>query len=139
MIIETERLILRPFRESDAADVLELVFIKQKWHNSSMKKVKKTRKPYPTDLTDAQWREIEPLYSGMRNRKWSKRELTNAVLYITKTGCQWRNLPHDFPPYQTAYSFSAGDKSQDYGRKSSFIWLKRFVLMPEETLNPAML
>ena len=91
---------------------LELVFIKQKWHNSSMKKVKETRKPYPTDLTDAQWREIEPLYSGMRNRKWSKRELTNAVLYITKTGCQWRNLPHDFPPYQTVYSFfSRGQKS----------------------------
>ena len=46
-----------------------------------MKKAKETRKPYPTDLTDTQWREIEPLYSGMRNRKWSKRELTNAVLY----------------------------------------------------------
>jgi len=40
-----------------------------------------------------QWSEIEPLYSGMRNRKWSKRELTNAVLYIVKTGCQWRQLP----------------------------------------------
>ena len=77
-----------------------------------MKKVKETRKPYPTDLTDTQWGEIEPLYSGMRNQKWSKRELTNAVLYITKTGCQWRNLPHDFPPYQTVYSFfSRGQKS----------------------------
>ena len=41
----------------------------------------------------------------MRNRKWSKRELTNTVLYIVKTGCQWRQLPHDFPPYQTVYSF----------------------------------
>lgn len=70
------------------------------------------RKSYPTDLTDAQWKEIEPLYAGMRNRKWSKRELTNAVLYVTKTGCQWRNLPHDFPPYQTVYSFfSRGQKS----------------------------
>ena len=77
-----------------------------------MKKRQEMRKSYPTDLTDAQWKEIEPLYTGMRNRKWSKRELTNAVLYVTKTGCQWRNLPHDFPPYQTVYSFfSRGQKS----------------------------
>lgn len=77
-----------------------------------MRKTKEMRKAYPTDLTDAQWKEIEPLYTGMRNRKWSKRELTNAVLYVTKTGCQWRNLPHDFPPYQTVYSFfSRGQKS----------------------------
>ena len=62
-------------------------------------------KPYPTDLRDTQWKEIAPLYSGMRNRKWSKRKLTNTVLYIVKTGCQWRQLPHDFPPYQTVYSF----------------------------------
>ena len=70
-----------------------------------MKEARAEHKPYPTDLTDAQWSEIEPLYSGMRNRKWSKRKLTNTVLYIVKTGCQWRQLPHDFPPYQTVYSF----------------------------------
>lgn len=70
-----------------------------------MEKIKITRKQYPSDLTDAQWHEIEPLFTNMRNRKWSKRELTNAVLYINKTGCQWRNLPHDFPPYQTVFSF----------------------------------
>ena len=81
-------------------------------YNSRMKEARAEHKPYPTDLTDAQWSEIEPLYSGMRNRKWSKRELTNAVLYIVKTGCQWRQLPHDFPPYQTVYSFfSRGAKS----------------------------
>ena len=81
-------------------------------YNSRMKEARAEHKPYPTDLTDAQWSEIEPLYSEMRNRKWSKRELTNAVLYIVKTGCQWRQLPHDFPPYQTVYSFfSRGAKS----------------------------
>ena len=70
-----------------------------------MKEARQRRKPYPTDLTDTQWAAIEPLYSGMRNRKWSKRELTDAVLYLVKTGCQWRQLPNDFPPYQTVYSF----------------------------------
>ncbi len=41
----------------------------------------------------------------MRNREWSKRELTNAVLYLVENGCKWRNLPHDFPPYSTVHSF----------------------------------
>lgn len=70
-----------------------------------MKKYKKEREKYASDLTDAQWREIAPLFVGCRNRKWSKRELLNAVLYIVKTGCQWRNMPHDFPPYATVHSF----------------------------------
>ena len=60
---------------------------------------------YPTDLTDEQWELIKPLFAGMRNRKWSKRELVNAVLYLVKTGCQWRQLPHDFPPVFTVHSF----------------------------------
>lgn len=68
--------------------------------------MKKTeRKKYDSDLTDEQWAKLEPLYIGMRNRDWSKRELTNAVLYLNKTGCQWRNLPHDLPPWKTVYSF----------------------------------
>lgn len=88
----------------------ELVFITQKWYNCNKKEVKSERKPYPTDLTDAQRSEIEALYSGMRKR--SKRELTNAVLCIVKTGCQRRQLPHDFPPHQTVYRFfSRGAKS----------------------------
>ena len=109
---------------------LELVFISETWYNSSMKEVRAGRKPYPTDLTDSQWEEIEPLYSGMRNRKWSKRELTNAVLYIVKTGCQWRQLPHDFPPYQTVYSFfSRGAKSG--------LWEKILAHLVEKTRKDA--
>ncbi len=64
-----------------------------------------TRKPYATDLTDRQWEIILPLLSHLRVYIWSKRELINAVLYLVKTGCQWRNLPHDFPPWKTVYSF----------------------------------
>ena len=63
------------------------------------------RKKYPTDLTDRQWEEIKPLYKGMRTYKWSKRELTDAVLYLVDFGCEWRQLPHDFPPYSTVHSF----------------------------------
>lgn len=70
-----------------------------------MSGMKNERKPYSTDLTDSQWEAIEPLFVGMRNRQWSKRELLNAMLYKVDNGCKWRNLPHDFPPWQTVYSF----------------------------------
>ena len=63
------------------------------------------RKSYPSDLTDKQWEEIAPLYTGMRNCTWSKRELTDAVLYLVDSGCKWRQLPHDFQPYSTVHSF----------------------------------
>ena len=63
------------------------------------------RQSYPTDLTDKQWETIEPLFTKMRKYKWSKRELTNAVLYLVDSGCKWRQLPHDFPPYSTVHSF----------------------------------
>ena len=70
-----------------------------------MKKEYLKRKSYQTDLTDKQWEEIEPLFVGMRVYKYSKRELLNAVLYVVDSGCKWRQLPHDFPAWQTVYSF----------------------------------
>ena len=63
------------------------------------------RKAYPTDLTDSQWAVIAPLFKGMRKYKYSKRELLNAVLYLVDNGCKWRALPHEFPAWQTVYSF----------------------------------
>lgn len=67
------------------------------------------RKPYPTDLTDDQWRRIEPLMPKKDNRGrkpiHSRREMFNALLYLTRTGCQWRMLPHDFPPHEAVYAF----------------------------------
>jgi len=70
-----------------------------------MNKCKICRQSYPSDLTDTQWAEIEPLFSGLREYTWPKRELMDAVLYLVKTGCQWRHLPHDFPPHSTVHSF----------------------------------
>lgn len=63
------------------------------------------RAKYSTDLTDDQWFVIAPLFQDMRNRLWPKRELINAVFYKVENGCKWRNLPHDFPPWKTVYSF----------------------------------
>jgi transposase len=63
---------------------------------------------YPSDLTDEQWDLIKDHFSTGnygKSRKYNQRELVNGVFYIIKTGCQWRFLPKDFPPYSTVHSF----------------------------------
>ncbi|MBC8577456.1 transposase [Yanshouia hominis] len=88
------------------------------------------RRSYSSDLTDEQWAEIASLYAGMRNREWSKRELTDAVLYLVDNGCKWRNLPHNFPPYSTVHSF--------YRRaKLSGLWDKILEHLVEKTRKDA--
>ena len=63
---------------------------------------------YSTDLTDAQWKILEPIFKSNKGQHFvlhSKRNLVNAVLYLVKTGCQWRLLPNDFPPHDAVWSF----------------------------------
>ena len=66
-----------------------------------------TRPPYPSDLTHAEWAQacrVIPLPKpGGRPAKHDRREVVNAILYVARTGCQWRALPHDFPPWATVY------------------------------------
>jgi len=68
-----------------------------------------TRRAYPTDLTDAQWERIAPLIPpaepGGRPRGVDVREVVNAIVYFVRSGCQWRNLPHDFPPWGTVHYY----------------------------------
>jgi transposase len=65
------------------------------------------RRRYPSDLTDAEWARIRPLLPEParrgRRRKVDLREVLNAIRYLARTGCGWRMLPHDFPPWQTVY------------------------------------
>ena len=63
---------------------------------------------YSTNLTDNQWSLIEAIFKSNKGNhlvKHSKRDLVNAVIYLVKTGCQWRLLPNDFPSYVTVWSF----------------------------------
>ncbi|MDD4866096.1 MAG: IS5 family transposase [Mycobacterium sp.] len=64
-------------------------------------------KRYPSDLTDAQWALIEPLVpapgSGGRPAVHPRRRIVEAILYVNRTGCAWRQLPHDFPPWATVF------------------------------------
>src|SRR5436189_2391714 len=68
-----------------------------------------TRKHYPSDLTDPQWAILEPWIPpprpGGRPRKTNMREVVNALFYLTREGCSWRALPHDFPPWKTVYNY----------------------------------
>ena len=68
-----------------------------------------SRQAYDTDLTDAEWALFEKtmleVRKSSRGRKPSilRREVVNGILYRLRTGCQWRNLPHDFPAWGTVY------------------------------------
>src|SRR5512144_2031410 len=62
--------------------------------------------PYPSDLTDQQWDLISPMVPvkpGGRPAKHDRRRIVEAIWYLTRTGCSWRQLPHDFPPWDTVY------------------------------------
>lgn len=61
---------------------------------------------YSTDVTDTQWGNIKDyLDTTNRKRKYSLRAVWNALMYVVKTGCQWRMLPHDFPKWQLVYYY----------------------------------
>ena len=65
------------------------------------------RQAYPSDLSDAQWETVKAIVPapkpGGRPAKYSRREVLNALLYLERTGCQWRALPHDLPPWKLVY------------------------------------
>lgn len=60
---------------------------------------------YDTDLSDEQWETVRPLVEAKTGRKASvsRRQVVNAILYVARTGCQWRNLPNDLPNWSTVY------------------------------------
>src|SRR5215467_5540299 len=66
-----------------------------------------SRKAYASDLTDAQWALLEPLIPAppedAPNLTYERREIVNAILYVLRSGCPWRLLPHDLPAWGTVY------------------------------------
>lgn len=61
------------------------------------------KKQYSTDLTDSQWQGIKKLIKVQRQSIWDLQRIVEAILYWTKNGCIWRDLPSDFPVWQTVY------------------------------------
>src|SRR5919199_5963648 len=68
-----------------------------------------TRQTYATDITDSEWSYLEPHLpapkSGGRPRRHAVREILNAIFYVLRSGCVWRLLPHDLPPWKTVYHY----------------------------------
>ena len=64
---------------------------------------------YPSDVTAKQWNQIKEFFEQKRvfgrPLKYARREMVNAIFYVTKSGCQWRMLPNDFPPWQVVYYY----------------------------------
>jgi len=67
------------------------------------------RETYPSDLSDGEWQILEPLIPparpGGRPRSTDMREVLNGIFYFLRSGCAWRMLPHDFPPWKTVYHY----------------------------------
>ena len=71
------------------------------WTDKDREKYKDDGRRYPSDLTDAEWDIIKPLFMGYFTFTADMREVVNACFYLEHTGCQWRALPSDFGPHQT--------------------------------------
>ena len=62
-------------------------------------------KQYQSDLTDSQWQFIKNMVEDGRKRKYNLRGILDAILYVSKSGCQWRMLPKNFAPWQSVYYY----------------------------------
>lgn len=67
-------------------------------------------KNYPSDLSNLEWEQIKHIFEvdykrGGRPPTHSRRQILNAIFYISKTGCQWRYLPKEYPPWKTVYTY----------------------------------
>ena len=78
------------------------------------------RQPYPSDISNAEWEKLQPLLPQSKRgapRRVNMREIINALRYLNRTGCQWRMLPHDLPPWEKVYYyFSEWRDSGDWER-----------------------
>lgn len=67
------------------------------------------RQPYPSDLTDTEWQLLKPVLLAPKPRgrpvKYPRREVVNVIMYVLLSGCPWRMLPHDLPPWRTVFHY----------------------------------
>jgi len=79
------------------------------WTEITRRKYEREGQRYASDVTDAEWALIEPHMPAAkplgRPRDTELRAVLDAILYIARTGCQWRMLPKDFPPFTTVQGY----------------------------------
>src|SRR3982074_2625499 len=96
------------------------------------------RKAYPSDLTDEQWVLLEPLVPALSPQAayhvHARRELVNAILYVLRSGCPWRLVPHDLPAWRpVSWSFR---RSRDGGIWAQVLVALRMQVRKKEGRNP---
>lgn len=95
---------------------------------------------YPSNMNDKEWQCIKNHFTygkyGNRSR-YDKRDLVNAVFYVVKSGCQWRMLPHDFPPWKTVYSFYKRAKDRGTWERIMDDLVQKSRLKMGRSLNPS--
>ncbi len=93
---------------------------------------------YPSDTSDEQWAIIEPLLppvrTGGRPEKHGRRAVVDAILYVVRAGCSWRQLPADFPPWQTVYWYF--NQWEQAGATEKILPVVRAQLRVQEGRNP---
>jgi putative transposase len=81
------------------------------WTPATRRRHSRAALRYASDVTDAEWRLLEPLLPPAsrrgRRRAWPLREIVNAIFYVLRAGCSWRLLPDSFPPWRTVYRWFA--------------------------------
>jgi putative transposase len=99
------------------------------------------RQRYPSDLTDAQWEELEPLIPpakpGGRPRTTNMREVLNAINYFLRTGCQWAFLPREFPPKSTVYDYFSQWGNADHWQQMHAILRRKVRLQAGREESPS--
>ena len=72
-------------------------------------RLKRAREPYPSDPTGAEWKALEPLIPGTaklgRPPRYEKRAILDAIFYAVRSGCSWRMLPGEMPPWRSGYYY----------------------------------
>ena len=94
------------------------------WTEITRPKYERAGRRYASDLTDAEWRLIEPFMPSVkrlgRPRETDLRAVVDAILYIARTGCQWRLLPKDFPPFTTVQGYFYDWRDQNLFERINF-------------------
>lgn len=101
------------------------------------------RSEYPSDLTDEQWKLIRDLLPearrGGRPRSTCVREVVNALFYLNRTGCAWRYLPKNFPPWQTVYDYFSKWRASGTWRRIHAVLRRELRLTYQKKARPTLL
>lgn len=77
------------------------------WTAATRRHHSRAKLRYGSDLTDTEWARLAPFmpapHKTGRPRRWAMREIVQAIFYVLRSGCTWRDLPKDFPPATTVY------------------------------------